>query len=289
MAFHELFAGHEPVVIVVEELEASTLPFREPVRVRRPEAVGKPERVLFQRERAVVVRVGEHGDVHLLHHLFPGSFWANPGGDFDPTPSATVPTTSPGQYLWNGTNVTADVQSWVDTPASNFGWILISPEVINGLAKRFASREVSVGPLRPMLTVTWVAPSVTNLGFGCGVSLQANCLPTLGNASFALNLSGANPGSAAAVFLALGLNPSPILIDGAGPCFYDLDVATTLAFIDAGLSPLGPTPTDAAGQATLGFPIPPAPALAGFALEVQALAIGSNLASSNALRLSIAP
>jgi len=54
----------------------------------------------------------------------------------------------------------ADVQSWVDNPASNFGWMLMSEsEDVPGTARRFGSRETS--PV-PTLVVTFAPPTPQN-------------------------------------------------------------------------------------------------------------------------------
>jgi hypothetical protein len=44
----------------------------------------------------------------------------------------------------------ADAQSWLDNPASNFGWLVLGDETAIATAKRFDTRE-SAGP--PMLTI----------------------------------------------------------------------------------------------------------------------------------------
>jgi hypothetical protein len=57
-------------------------------------------------------------------------------------------------YVFASTaTMVADVQLWVDTPAANFGWILISDsEGTPQTSRRFASREDSLGRA-PVLTV----------------------------------------------------------------------------------------------------------------------------------------
>ena len=51
----------------------------------------------------------------------------------------------------------ADVQSWLDNPASNFGWLVLGDETAIATAKRFDTRE-SASP--PILTIEFrVAPS----------------------------------------------------------------------------------------------------------------------------------
>ncbi len=96
--------------------------------------------------------------------------WANLGGDFISPASATIAvgTTSPASYVWGPTaGLAADVQGWVDAPASNFGWILIQdlvsppplgePEGAVGTARRFDSRE-GTAAVQPRLEVTYLQP-----------------------------------------------------------------------------------------------------------------------------------
>ena len=47
----------------------------------------------------------------------------------------------------------ADVQGWLDNPASNFGWLMLGDESTNLTAKRFDTRE-STSP--PVLAITYV-------------------------------------------------------------------------------------------------------------------------------------
>jgi hypothetical protein len=51
-----------------------------------------------------------------------------------------------------------DVQQWLDTPETDFGWMLIGGENANGTAKRFDTRENSVVDHRPALTITYTLP-----------------------------------------------------------------------------------------------------------------------------------
>lgn len=81
--------------------------------------------------------------------------WSQRGGDFVATASAT---TLVGQqnasYTWGSTpGLVADVQGWLDDPASSHGWILIGPEIDAQNAKRFDSREGLLAGQRPLLVV----------------------------------------------------------------------------------------------------------------------------------------
>ena len=52
----------------------------------------------------------------------------------------------------------ADVQLWLDNPASNFGWLVLGDESTSATAKRFDTRE-SDSP--PVLTIVYTAPTPT--------------------------------------------------------------------------------------------------------------------------------
>ena len=49
----------------------------------------------------------------------------------------------------------ADLQGWVNSAATNFGWILLGDEVTNPSARRFDSRESAPAGLRPALAVSY--------------------------------------------------------------------------------------------------------------------------------------
>jgi hypothetical protein len=72
----------------------------------------------------------------------------------------------------------ADVQQWLDQPASNFGWIIIGNESQSGTSKRFNSREFG-GSDAPGLEVVFTpAPPPMGsccTGFSCEVMTEAAC------------------------------------------------------------------------------------------------------------------
>jgi hypothetical protein len=99
------------------------------------------------------------GDATWRHRFFDTIFWAAQGGDFSVTVSASQSVGPVGQYTWSSTQMVADVQSWLDNPASNFGWIVLGDEATPGSAKRFDTRE-SASP--PVLTIEYIsAPTPT--------------------------------------------------------------------------------------------------------------------------------
>ena len=95
--------------------------------------------------------------------------WAEPGGlaGVDYSPVVSVDTFVYGAdfspYTFDSTPRTvADVQAWLDAPALNFGWMLISAsEELNFTARRFASREDT--NRAPALTIEYFAPRIDSL------------------------------------------------------------------------------------------------------------------------------
>ena len=115
------------------------------------------------------------GDATWLHTFFNTDFWATPGGDFMATASGSQSVGSPGFYTWSSTpQMVANVQAWLDTPATNFGWLLVGDESSIRTAKRFDSRENTNASRRPELTVdfTFVAPPGACCDDTTGVCLQ---------------------------------------------------------------------------------------------------------------------
>jgi hypothetical protein len=89
-------------------------------------------------------------DATWRHRFFDTIFWTTQGGDFSGTVSASQLVGPLGQYMWNSAQMVADVQSWLDNPASNFGWLVLGDESTLGTPKRFDTRE-SASP--PVLTI----------------------------------------------------------------------------------------------------------------------------------------
>ena len=118
------------------------------------------------------------GDATWLHGMFNTAFWTTPGGDFATTPSATTSVTAVGTYSWSGAGLTADVQAWVDDPASNSGWAMIGDEVNASTAKRFSSREADDPMIRPQAQIIFTPPvmaipTLGTVGFGALMVLLA--------------------------------------------------------------------------------------------------------------------
>ncbi len=87
----------------------------------------------------------------------PARLWANAGGTYGPTASATTSVGfTLGTYSWSSAQLAADVQGWVNAPANNFGWILIGNEAFHvPSARRFDSGETPFGA-PPTLQVSYI-------------------------------------------------------------------------------------------------------------------------------------
>ena len=95
-------------------------------------------------------------DATWRHRFYDTIFWTTQGGDFSPTVSASQLVGLVGQYMWSSAQMVVDVQSWLDNPASNFGWLVLGDESTSPTAKRFDTRE-SASP--PVLTIDYVPAS----------------------------------------------------------------------------------------------------------------------------------
>src|SRR6058998_1843099 len=67
-------------------------------------------------------------DATWRHRSFDTIFWTTEGGDFSATASASQSVGTVGVYTWSSSQMRADVQSWLDDPASNFGWLVLGDE-----------------------------------------------------------------------------------------------------------------------------------------------------------------
>jgi hypothetical protein len=99
------------------------------------------------------------GDATWIHRFYSAAFWSAPGGDYSPTAIASKTVGQPGFYEWSSTALIADVQAWLDDPASNFGWSLLGDEASPQTAKRFCSREWFFPNERPALIVAFEPPT----------------------------------------------------------------------------------------------------------------------------------
>ena len=123
------------------------------------------------------------GDATWHHTFYPGQLWTTPGGDYSGTISATRTVGNTGFYTWGSTSgLVADVQSWLNTPAQNYGWIVLGDESRTETTKRFGTRENtgSTGGVtwRPQLVVSYTPATTVGgccQGGTCSLQTPANC------------------------------------------------------------------------------------------------------------------
>ncbi len=103
------------------------------------------------------------GDATWNARFFPGTLWVTPGGDHAATASATTTVTSVinSPYTWLSTPaLVSDVQGWLNSPSTNFGWELINlDEATTTDFRAFYTREFNDAALRPQLQITFTAPA----------------------------------------------------------------------------------------------------------------------------------
>jgi hypothetical protein len=97
------------------------------------------------------------GDATWTARLWPDSLWSLPGGDFVAVPSGSTDVAGAiVEYVFNTTpQMVADVQAWLDDPASNFGWLIRGNEnaAVPGSLKSFATHQNPETGRRPQLQV----------------------------------------------------------------------------------------------------------------------------------------
>ncbi len=126
------------------------------------------------------------GDATWSFNAFGSSSWATPGGDHAASSSGTtLVLTALDFYTWpSSPGIVADVQSWLDSPQANFGWVVISEQEAARVvtAKRFDSRENIEPAFRPVLQIVYRPPVLTDGGTdgghpdgGCNSGCDGGC------------------------------------------------------------------------------------------------------------------
>jgi hypothetical protein len=95
------------------------------------------------------------GDATWNYNFYNTSSWATPGGDFAAAASGTASIgTSLGDYTFaSQSGMVADVQDWLDSPSTNYGWLLEAANESTGPSAREFGSRFSASP--PELTVTF--------------------------------------------------------------------------------------------------------------------------------------
>jgi hypothetical protein len=232
------------------------------------------------------------GDATWLHRFHPGTLWAQAGGDYAPTPSATTPVGGVGAYGFGpNPELASDVQLWLDQPELDFGWIAIGVEVGGSgqTARRFDSRENPIAAQRPRLVLSYEPADP------CGSSLPASESVRAGSPPNALALlAGQSSGPVLGALWDPRVDHTSFapnaLIDllalGAVPANLPADFGTVL------LDPLAPLSWFARpAGASFALRVPSECAFAGLALSAQAVSVEASgvLALTNALDLVLGP
>ena len=95
------------------------------------------------------------GDATWLFRSFPGTPWSTAGGTFAAGASASTVVAGPGSYSWSSAGLVSDLQLFLDSPMTNFGWVIVGDESAASTTKRFATKEEIDTNLRPMLFVEY--------------------------------------------------------------------------------------------------------------------------------------
>ena len=100
-------------------------------------------------------------DATWTKRLSPSTTWTTDGGSYASAASATTTVANAqGTYSWSSAQMTADVQGWLTTPSTNFGWILVGNSTSRS-TKRFGTRTNSNASYRPKLTINFTPPAVS--------------------------------------------------------------------------------------------------------------------------------
>ena len=130
-------------------------------------------------------------DATWQNTFFSTQTWTSPGGDFVTTASATGTVPRSGTASWSSAGMVADVQGWLTSPASSFGWIIRGDETIEDgqHARRFNSKDNGTAP---QLTVTFNSPAGLTLAIAAdSISEGAGAGATTGTVSRSGDTSGA--------------------------------------------------------------------------------------------------
>jgi photosystem II stability/assembly factor-like uncharacterized protein len=100
-------------------------------------------------------------DATWRHRFFDTIFWATQGGDFSNTVSASQSVGAIGDYTWSSAQMVADVQSWLNNPVNNFGWLVLGDESTSQTVKRFDTRESSSPPVLTIQYTSGPTPTPT--------------------------------------------------------------------------------------------------------------------------------
>jgi len=113
----------------------------------------------------------EAGDATWTAGFFGSSNWSASGGDFVAfaSASASVSPTVNDTVGFSSLGLVDDVQLFLDSPASNFGWFVVGNEAFDSNARAYYSSENANVGNRPNLLIDYTPvpePAWVTLGFG---------------------------------------------------------------------------------------------------------------------------
>ena len=100
----------------------------------------------------------EIGDATWRHSFYNNGFWSTAGGDFSSGASVTQVVAGLGTYFFRSDEMAADVQSWLDDPAANYGWFLLGDENTARSVRRFDASNPGDPDRMPTLSIGFVVP-----------------------------------------------------------------------------------------------------------------------------------
>jgi hypothetical protein len=96
------------------------------------------------------------GDPSWTHRAFDTAEWDTPGGDFAADASATTTVDGRTAHTWASTaQLVEDVQSWLNNPDTNYGWLVLGDETKNQTTNRFNTKENEDSESGPVLVVEY--------------------------------------------------------------------------------------------------------------------------------------
>lgn len=121
-------------------------------------------------------------DVTWLHSFYNGTFWTNPGGDYDATlvDSKTI-TSSDASMTMSSDEMKANVAAWVKDASTNYGWLLKSTNetaAAKGVIAKFYSKETAVTDAQKPSLYVYYSTSVTSIAKVTDSELMVYPVPT---------------------------------------------------------------------------------------------------------------
>lgn len=239
------------------------------------------------------------GDATWIHTFYPASLWSTAGGDFAAATSASLSIDPLGVHTFPSTvGALADVQGWLDAPATNFGWLLkLDVETVAQTTKVFGTRESANPAEWPSLVIDFTPP-VTGYcvagtsSAGCAVTIASTGTPSAtAGSGFVVSLAHAPAGRATSLVYGLS-GPASTPFFGATLCVAPPLTRCAVRYVDSS-EPLcgGGASLDFNARITSGLdPRLAAGAVVNLQWHVRdAATLLGTLVSSDALRVVIQP